>query len=74
MYVDNLGVVLNASNPGSTLNNKMVALSYHYVRDHIANDVIVIRKVGADDNYADPFTKALNSSEHCDFFYEIQTN
>jgi Reverse transcriptase (RNA-dependent DNA polymerase) len=35
IFVDNMGVVLNASNPGSTLNKKSVALSYHFVREHV---------------------------------------
>ena len=74
IYVDNMGVVLNASNPGSTLNKKSVALSYHFVREHVANDVIEIRKIDSADNFADPFTKALTSNEHHDFFYEVTCN
>jgi hypothetical protein len=74
IFVDNMGVVLNASNPGSTLNKKSVALSYHFVREHVANDVIEIRKIDSADNYADPFTKALNSGDHHDFFYEVTCN
>jgi hypothetical protein len=74
IFVDNMGVVLNASNPGSTLNKKSVALSYHFVREHVANDVIEIRKIDTADNYADPFTKALTSNEHHGFFYEVMCN
>ena len=74
IYVDNMGVVLNASNLGSTLNKKSVALSYHFVREHVANDVIEIRKIDSADNFADPFTKALTSNEHHDFFYEVTCN
>jgi hypothetical protein len=58
--VDNMGAVLN---PGSALNKKSVALSYHFVREHVANNVIEIRKVDSSDNYADPSTKALNSTD-----------
>jgi hypothetical protein len=74
IWVDNMSVILNATNPGSTLNKKHVALAYHFVREHVANDVIQIRKIHSSDNYADPFTKALNSNEFHDFFYEIQQN
>jgi hypothetical protein len=74
VFVDNMGVVLNASNPGSTLNKKSVALSYHFVREHVANSVIEIRKIDSADNYADPFTKALNSIDHHAFFYEVMCN
>jgi hypothetical protein len=74
IFVDNMGVVLNASNPGSTLNKKSVALSYHFVREHTANNVTEVRKIDSMDNYADPFTKALNSHGHHDFFYEVSCN
>jgi hypothetical protein len=74
VFVDNMSVVLNASNPGSTLNKKSVALSYHFVREHVANSVIEIRKIDSADNYADPFTKALTSGDHHDFFYEVMCN
>jgi len=74
IFVDNMGVVLNASNPGSTLNKKSVALSYHFVREHVANSAIEIRKIDTADNYADPFTKALTSGDHHDFFYEVMCN
>ena len=36
VMVDNIAVVLNASNPGSTLNKKHIALAYHFVREHVA--------------------------------------
>jgi hypothetical protein len=74
IWVDNLGVVLNASNPGSTLNKKHIALAYHFVREHVANGVVEIRKINSKDNYMDPFTKALDSRAFHDFFYEIQLN
>jgi hypothetical protein len=74
LWVDNMAVILNSTNPGSTLNKKHVALAYHFVREHVANLVINIHKIHSSDNFADPFTKGLNSSEYNDFFYEIQTN
>ena len=70
IFVDNMSVVLNASNPGSTLNKKTVALSYHFVREHVANDVIEIRKIDSEDNFADPFTKPLVSNKFHGFFHE----
>jgi hypothetical protein len=74
IFVDNMGVALNASNPGSTLNKKSVALLYHFVREHVANSVFEIQKIDSADNYADPFTKALTSNEHHGFFYEVMCN
>jgi hypothetical protein len=67
-------VVLNASNPGSTLNKKSVALSYHFVQEHVANSVMEIQKIDSADNCADPFMKALTSNEHHGFFYKVMCN
>jgi hypothetical protein len=67
IWVDSLGVVLNASNPGSTLNKKNIALAYHFVRENASRDVISIRKIDTTDNYADPMTKAINSTHHHNF-------
>jgi hypothetical protein len=69
-----MAVILNSTNPGSTLNKKHVALAYHFVREHVAHSVVNIHKINTEDNYADPFTKGLNSTAFHDFFYEVQTN
>eukprot|EP00957_Ditylum_brightwellii_P040514 3066057-Ditylum_brightwellii.AAC.1 len=53
IFVDNMSVVLNASSHGSTLNKKTVVSSYHFVREHVANGVIEIRKIDSEDNFAD---------------------
>ncbi|MGH7955350.1 MAG: Ty1/Copia family ribonuclease HI [Gloeomargaritales cyanobacterium] len=74
IFVDNMGVILNSTNPASTLNKKPVALSYHFVREHFANNVINIIKIATDQNYADPFTKALNTTQFNAFFYAILRN
>ncbi len=72
IWVDNMSVILNATNPGSSFNKKHVALAYHFVREHVANEVVEIRKNDSVDNYADPFTKALNSTDFHNFYREIQ--
>ena len=74
IWVDNMSVVLNATNPGSSLNKKAIALSYHFVREHQAQKVISIRKVDTKDNFADPFTKALSNPEFHGFFRHLQCN
>jgi hypothetical protein len=74
IFVDNMSVVLNATNPGSTLNKKTVALSYHFVREHVANEVVEIRKIASEDNFADPFTKALVSNDFHGFYHECMVN
>ena len=74
IYEDNQSVCMSAADPGSTLNKKCVALSYHYVREHIANKVVTVRKVGSEHNYADPFTKGMYSVKHGEFFYNFLSN
>lgn len=74
IWVDNMGVVMNATNPGSPLNKKHIALSYHFVREHQANKVISIRKIDTSDNYADPFTKALTNDAFHSFFRNLLVN
>jgi hypothetical protein len=74
VWVNNMAVILNAANPGSTLKKKHFALAYHFVREIVSCAVIDVRKIDSADNYADPFTKALASNDFHDFFYELQTN
>ena len=45
IYEDNMSVFLSSSNPESTLQYKSMALSYHFVREHISREVREIRKV-----------------------------
>eukprot|EP00957_Ditylum_brightwellii_P165330 12588340-Ditylum_brightwellii.AAC.1 len=59
IFVDIMNVVLNASNFGSTLNKKTVALSHHFAQEHVATNVVEICKIDSADNFADPFTKSM---------------
>jgi hypothetical protein len=74
IWVDNMAVVLNATKPGSALNKKVIALAYHFVREHQSKSVVSIRKIDTKDNYADPFTKALNHTEFHAFFINLLHN
>ena len=71
---DNKGMVINSMVPQSTMNKKMIALAYHYIQEHQANDVVNICFIPAGENYANTFTKALDSTKFNDFFYEIMAN
>jgi hypothetical protein len=74
IYIDNQSVFLNSTVPGSPLNKKAVALSYHFVREHNANGVVSVYKIKSEDNYADPLTKGMNSTDHGGFFHNILHN
>jgi hypothetical protein len=60
LYGDNLAVIQNATTPEGTLKKKHVALSYHFVREAVAINIIAPRKVGSPDNFADVMTKPLD--------------
>ena len=74
ILVDNQSIFLNSTIPGIPLNKKHVALSYHYVREHVANKVVKILRINSQDNYADPLTKGMNSTAHGGFFHNILHN
>ena len=65
IYTDNMGMILNATSPGSTLNEKMVVLFYHFVCEHVANNVVEDRNINTNSNFANPFTKSLVSNDLC---------
>lgn len=78
LYGDNLGVIQNATMPEGTLKKKHVALSYHFVREAVAVNVISAFKVPGKDNFADVMTKSLerNGFMHhtCGILWASSTN
>ena len=71
IYGDNLSAIVNVTDPGSQLNKKYLALSYHYCREHFSAGIVDIRKIDGKDNCSDALTKALNGSEFHSHFSEI---
>ena len=74
IYVDNEGLFLNLVNPASSLNKKFRALSYHFVQEHVANNVIKIVKIDSKDNYTGPFTKGMGGKNHSAFISNLMRN
>ena len=69
-----MSLVLNANNNGSTLNKKTVALSYHFIREHVANNVVDVRKIHTSGNFVEPFTKPLVINDVHGFYHECMVN
>ena len=44
------------------------------MREHVACGVIEIRKIDSEDNFVDPFTKALASPQFHGFMHECMVN
>ena len=74
IFVESISVVLNATNPGSTVNNKTVVLSYRFVRGHVANNVVEVRKIHTSENISYSFTKPLTSNYFQGLYYECTVN
>ena len=74
IYEDNQSVCISDSDVSSGLNKKYVALDYHFTREHMANQVVSVRKISSENNYADAFTKALPVPRHKLLFEDLLTN
>ena len=71
IYGDNMPSIKNTIEPGNPLKKKYLTLSYHFCREHFSAGIVSIGKIGTKENRADPFTKALVSSEFHTHFNEI---
>ena len=63
VFVEKISLVLNVKNPGSTLNKETLALSYHFLMNHVDNNVVEVSKIYTSNNFSDPFTKPLVSND-----------
>ena len=74
VFVENMSMVLNKMTTGSNLNNKTVALSYHFVRDHVSNNVVEVKKIKTRKCFADLFTKPLEINDFHMFYHKCTVN
>jgi hypothetical protein len=70
-FVDNQAVVLNSTNPSSTLKKRHNFIAYHYVRELIAANVIRLAHESGKDNIADILTKGANGTTHARLIQRI---
>ena len=72
LFGDNLGVILNASNPEADLTKKHVAISYNVVREAVAAGIVAPYWLKGQWNPADILTKQIprpGFRSHCDFLF-----
>ena len=60
IFGDNNAVIINTSVPESTLKKKHHSINYNYVRESIAERIVLIFKVYTGSNLADLFTKLVD--------------
>ena len=61
-YCDNEAVATNATEAGSILNKKCLALAHHFYREYFSANVVDIRWVDGKHDLADAMTKALGTT------------
>ena len=60
---DNKSVLINSTDPDSTLKKKSLSIAYHFVREGTAADEWRIEYINTNQNVADLFTKPLGGGE-----------
>ena len=74
VFLDNMTLVLNATNTGSTLENKTVALRYHFIREHVDKKNVEERKIHTSKTFADTSTKTLVNNDLHGIYHEFMMN
>ena len=69
-----MSVLINTTEPSSTLKKKYIALAYHFCREQVAADVVEIRKIDTKSNLSDALTKGLDSTSLNNCFGPIMIN
>ena len=59
IHYDNQGVIYLAYNPAYHKRTKHIDIRYHFIRDILANGVIVVKKIMTEKNPADMMTKPV---------------
>ena len=57
IFEDNQGAIALAKNPVQHQRSKHIDIKYHYIRQEIQNNSIVLKYIPSKDNFADVFTK-----------------
>lgn len=73
LYGDNLGCIQSASIPDGELKKKHIAISYHYVREAIAAQIVNATWCKTHENWSDLCTKALGSNTFNDLVNDIMS-
>ena len=74
VYADNIRVLRNTTNLGSTLQKKHVALACHFCREQCSENVVDIKKIHTKSNLSDALAKSLDSKSHHDCFGPFMIN
>ena len=62
--IDNIGAIFLAENQNSSDRTKHIDTRYHFVRQYIRDETVMIEFVRSHDNDSDIFTKNMTSEIH----------
>ena len=65
IFVDNIGAIFIATNYSVKGRTKHIDLRFHFVRQLVSDEIVVIRFVRSADNVADIFTKNTSAATFC---------
>ena len=74
IYEDNMSVLINSTEPSSTLKKKHIALAYHFCREQVTAGVVEIKKIHTKSNFSDALAKGVASTSHNNCFGPIMIN
>ncbi|KAD6119012.1 hypothetical protein E3N88_10283 [Mikania micrantha] len=64
IFCDNTGAIAQAKEPRSHHKSRHILRKFHYIREIVECEDIIISKVGTDQNLADPFTKPMTQDKY----------
>ena len=63
LRVDNQGAIQLAKNPAHHQRTKHISIKYHFIRDQIRRQNVILQYVASELNKADMFTKPLSKAK-----------
>lgn len=64
LYVDNQSAIKLIESNENSKRSKHIDIKYHYIKDLISKQEIIVKYVSTNENVADVFTKALSKQKH----------
>jgi len=71
LLCDNLSASSIAKNPINHKRTKHIDVRYHFIRDKVNKNEIIVEYVNTQNNVADILTKGLSKQKHCGFLKSL---
>ena len=71
IFCDNTSAIAISTNPNPQSRTKHIEIWYHFIREHVMNDIVELHFVPTTEQIADIFTKALDESTFSKLIDEV---